>query len=1481
MQEIAHTDTRPNGHSPSMGVPVRVLLIANCPDDLDLIGGSLDKARRLRPELVGANGLAEGVALLASSKFDAVLLDLALLQEAGVDALRAVQACAPEVPFIALAGDHDGSLEALAAGTQDYLVKDEISAGLLERSLLYALERARSEALLSKKAEVEMRLSEERFRTLFEQSPLPTAILARDGRALQANQAFAELLSVSPERLASYNVYEDAQLQQAGHVPHIRKVFEGETTDLPLFEYEGPGGKRWLRNFAYPIKDETGEVREVVFMGEDITEQKRAEQRLRENEEQYRRVFEVTTDGLVINDVNGGVVEVNAAFCQMHGYTREELIRMSPAEFIHPGSHNLLREFFETVSRGEKFQCQAQDVRKDGTVFDVEVHGATFMYKGEPHVLGVVRDITERVDSERLLKLKEEQYRAVFETTTDGLAIADLNMGTIVEVNPAFARMHGYTREEMAGMLPTDFVHPADYEVQAEFVEKARVGERAYAQGQDVRKDGSVFSIEVHGVPFSHNNQPHVLAIMRDITERLQAEKLLRDSEEQYRGIFEATTDGLVISTIEPDGNAGVLVDVNPAFCEMHGFTREELIGQHPSIFVNPDNLEELADCFKIVQAGGEFHSVGLDRRKDGTTFDVEVNASRFTYKGQPLVLGVIRNITEQKLAEQRLRESEEQYRGVFEATTDGLVITSIQEGDSAAYIVDANPAFCEMHGRTREELIGQHPTVFIHPSGYDGMIEAFEAIKAGKPFAGEGLDVRKDGSAFDVEVHAIRFMHKGESRVLAVIRNVTEQKAAEGRLRESEEQYRGVFESTLDGLVVTALEGEMSVVDANPAFCQMHGFTREELIGKSPAIFVHPNSRAKLAEAMETVLNGGKYLAQAMDVRKDGSEFHVEVHLTRFTRGDKVHSLGVVRDITERVQAYELLEQRVEERTRELSTLLEVSSNVNSTLELKPLLGRVLDQLKSVVDYAGAGILLVDGDELVMLDSRDADGPEPEMIGRRYQISRIPLVWKAISEQGWLAIPDVRAEDGIAREYQTAVGAEVLNTSLSYINSYLGVRLMLKDKVIGHLTLSHWQPNYYTRDHARLATGLANQAAIAIENARLYEQAQETTRRTATLARIASRVALGGPLRPTLDDLSTSVVGATGALACAIGVFDDKSGLLKLHGTCNLPDGYAEGLDRILASGTKLLAQAAFEGRKPMVLHNMRRSVLDIPAYEPIHKFMHAVPWDTVVAVPMIYQDKPMGVLLKYHLPGREFGDEQMGFFVAIADQIAVAVANGRLFEQVQGKAALEERQRLARELHDSVTQELFSISLTSRSIQLLLEREGVTLPSITEKMADLRQLTQGALAEMRALIFELRPGALEEEGLLQALRKHAAAVQGREMLPVEVIADEASIPRLKPNAEESLYRIGQEALHNVVKHAHAKRVQIKMDVEDGVLALQICDDGDGFDASQVPAGHMGLNTMGQRVAALGGEYHVSSKPGEGTTVSVRLPVASQRLQS
>jgi PAS domain S-box-containing protein len=207
-------------------------------------------------------------------------------------------------------------------------------------------------------------------------------------------------------------------------------------------------------------------------------------------------------------------------------------------------------------------------------------------------------------------------------------------------------------------------------------------------------------------------------------------------------------------------------------------------------------------------------------------------------------------------------------------------------------------------------------------------------------------------------------------------------------------------------------------------------------------------------------------------------------------------------------------------------------------------------------------------------------------------------------------------------------------------------------------------------------------------------------------------------------------------------------------------------------------------------------------------------------------------------------------------------------LRRQAAELASSEERSHLARELHDSVTQALFSMTLLSRSIELLLEKDPSQVPG---KLASLRELQRDALAEMRALIFELRPGNIEEHGLIQALRTHSASLSGRIGLPVVV---EADLPERPPiEVEETLYRIAQEALHNVVKHASARQVRLEVGrVPEGVR-LRVVDDGRGFDPTKVPDGHLGLTGMRARAERIGGRLTVASTPGTGTLVEVVVP--------
>jgi PAS domain S-box-containing protein len=221
------------------------------------------------------------------------------------------------------------------------------------------------------------------------------------------------------------------------------------------------------------------------------------------------------------------------------------------------------------------------------------------------------------------------------------------------------------------------------------------------------------------------------------------------------------------------------------------------------------------------------------------------------------------------------------------------------------------------------------------------------------------------------------------------------------------------------------------------------------------------------------------------------------------------------------------------------------------------------------------------------------------------------------------------------------------------------------------------------------------------------------------------------------------------------------------------------------------------------------------------------------------------------------------------VSDQ---ARLQGELRRQAGELAAGEERAHLARELHDSVTQALFSMSLVSRSVELLLERDP---EAARVQLTQLRELQREALAEMRALIFELRPGNLEQDGLVRALKTHSSALQGRLGLPVVVESD--LVERLPLAAEEVLYRIAQEGLHNVVKHAAARQVRLELrrHLGDGVQ-LRIVDDGKGFDPTSVPDGHLGLTGMRARADRIGAQFACTSRPGNGTTIEVTVDAAA-----
>jgi signal transduction histidine kinase len=259
-------------------------------------------------------------------------------------------------------------------------------------------------------------------------------------------------------------------------------------------------------------------------------------------------------------------------------------------------------------------------------------------------------------------------------------------------------------------------------------------------------------------------------------------------------------------------------------------------------------------------------------------------------------------------------------------------------------------------------------------------------------------------------------------------------------------------------------------------------------------------------------------------------------------------------------------------------------------------------------------------------------------------------------------------------------------------------------------------------------------------------------------------------------------------------------------------------------------------------------------------------------LGVPILYGDEIVGAFYLTEKKGRrraEFTDTDQQLIEALAPHAAVAIANARLYERSRELSVVEERNRLARELHDAVNQTLFSVSLTAEAAALLVDGDP---EEAKRQIHEVQQLAREAMDEMRSLIFELRPAVLGADGLVATLRKHAEVlerVSGKE-IAVEVHGD----VRLEPHVEREVFRIAQEALGNALKHARPEHMRVSLQTPDHRLSLRVTDDGSGFDPADVRTvgKHLGLVSMRERAESIGGELSIESSPGAGTTVSLEV---------
>ncbi|HMB21801.1 MAG: PAS domain S-box protein [Chloroflexota bacterium] len=507
-----------------------------------------------------------------------------------------------------------------------------------------------------------------------------------------------------------------------------------------------------------------------------------------------------------------------------------------------------------------------------------------------------------------------------------------------------------------------------------------------------------------------------------------------------------------------------------------------------------------------------------------------------------------------------------------------------------------------------------------------------------------------------------------------------------------SEEEYRNIFEAASDGLILYDI-GLDSVAEANPAACEMHGYTHQEFIGLNQASFMLPEDPTLFREQVQAAEPGSMFESLIVHRRKDGSSFHAEVRRSLINYRGRPCLLSAIRDVSQRIQTERILAGQIKAQMHEQATLLAISHTLASTLEFQS--GLILDQLREIIEYTHCGLFAREDSTLVTLALRGT----PQLEG--HPPFRVPLqgpetLAALFNGHKPICIADVGSDDPQAQFLRSLLndGASAL---LEGIQSWMWVPLAVKSQVIGALGVAHEKQNHFTLHHADLALSVANQAAITMVNAELYGRAQEL--------------------------------------------------------------------------------------------------------------------------------------------------------------------------------AVLEERQRLARNLHDAINQSLFSAGLIAEVLPRLWERDQA---EARRSLEDLRKLTRGAMAEMRALLAELRPSTLTDAELGDLLRLLGNAFTGRTNIPAKVSVVGQGI--LPADVQVALYRVCQEALNNVAKHARASLVEICLKHEETAIELSIHDDGQGFDPEQTTSGHYGLSMMQERAEAVGAHLSITSQPGHGTELSIRWEAAGNQ---
>ncbi len=671
--------------------------------------------------------------------------------------------------------------------------------------------------------------------------------------------------------------------------------------------------------------------------------------------------------------------------------------------------------------------------------------------------------------------------------------------------------------------------------------------------------------------------------------------------------------------------------------------------------------------------------------------------------------------------------------------------------------------------------------------------------------------------------------------------------------------EFDGVFQAIPDGILIYSASGKL--LHINPAAERMLNLSEQDIqasiSGRIKKFQIKDADGHPLTDPTQVpayrAMRGERVVNQVMKLYLPETSNHLWVSISASPVHD-VEGVGAVvslTDITDRMElenalneVHSHLEKRVAERTAELMSVNQDLIATNEALR------------QSEERFLKA----FDGNPEAVCISRLADGRLMEVNDRYMELFEYPddeLIGHTSTELNMYPDPSERAamtrkltDEGSVRDYEMTTRAKS-GKLLRVLVSTLPIELDGEKCILSTiLDISHRKQV---------------EEEIRTLNQMLESRVEERTRELTTLLSISNNLSATLEreqlLKVILDQIKM-IVDYSGAMVILkeqerFEVVAVRSPSFQKPIT---PMNAPVELDQNLKTVT--------ETRTPLIINNSldRPPVIPINSDEVLENVLND--WENFcswLGVPIVVKDQVNGILLLTHQLSSTFTGNQPELVMAIANQGGVALENTRLYQQAHQLAAVNERQRLARELHDSISQALYGISLGTHVALATYDRDP---GKMKEALEYILSLADAGLTEMRALIFELHPESLEKEGLVAALTRYAAALQARR--GIQVKTDLGDEPDLTIDYKEALYRISQEALQNASRHANPTTIIISLNTHGEMTRLSISDNGKGFDPSQTFSGHLGLQSMRERVQQLHGALEIHSAPGSGTAIQV-----------